>query len=174
MVEIQCAGESLQLLRDKAVFWPAPRTLILADLHLGKSAAFRKAGLAVPETTTGADLERLRLLLRATQSRHLIILGDLFHSRDGLQPVMLDQVKAWRTGLSDVEIVLVPGNHDRKAGPPPSEWNFQVVAGTWNSGPFLFSHEPREAKHAYVLAGHLHPAMVLRDEYGPSIRAACF
>jgi len=174
MVEIECAGEKLQLLRDKAVFWPATRTLILADLHLGKPAAFRKAGIAVPEMTTDADLQRLRLLLRTTESHRLIILGDLFHSLDGLQPVMLDQVRAWREDLPDLQIILVLGNHDRKAAPPPLEWNFEVVDETWNSGPFLFSHVPMEVENAYVLAGHLHPAIFLRDGYGPSIRAACF
>jgi metallophosphoesterase superfamily enzyme len=88
--------------------------------------------------------------------------------------VMLDQVKAWRSGLPNLEIILVPGNHDRKTAPPPWEWNFQVVTEPWASGPFLFAHVPVEIKGTYVMAGHLHPAVVLKDTYGPSVRAACF
>ena len=57
MLEIDCAGERLVLLPEKAVFWPSEKTLIVADLHLGKTAAFRAAGIGVPELTTTADLD---------------------------------------------------------------------------------------------------------------------
>jgi uncharacterized protein len=174
MLEIVCAGEKLQLLPDRAVFWPAAQTLVVADLHFGKPAAFRAAGIPVPELTTLTDLDRLRNLIDATLPRRLVILGDLFHSRAGLQREMMGQVEAWRQRHAKLEIVLVSGNHDRHAGSPPERWNFQVMPGAWASGPFLFSHEPFQNEPAYVVAGHLHPAIVLRDKFGPTIRAPCF
>src|ERR1700761_1863113 len=141
MLEIECAGVKLQLLPEKAVFWPATGTLIVADLHLGKSAAFRAAGIPVPELTTVTDLDRLQALVKTTRARRLVILGDLFHSRAGLQSEMMDQVSAWRKRHARLEVILLPGNHDRRAGAPPKDWNFQVKANTWQDGPFLFSHE---------------------------------
>lgn len=174
MLEIECAREKLILLPDKAVFWPATQSLIVADLHFGKSAAFRFGGIPVPESTTTADLERLQRLIEATHAQRLIILGDLFHSRTGLQREMMDEVAAWRERNAKLEIILVPGNHDRHAGGPPEHWNFQEVSALWADGPFLFSHEPLEKESAYVIAGHIHPAIQLRDNYGPGIRSACF
>lgn len=174
MIEIDCAGERLWLLSDKAVFWPARQSLIIADVHLGKPAAFRMAGIAVPETTTDADLGRIERLIRATTCRQLIILGDLLHARSGMQPGMIASVEAWRANHESLEIVLVRGNHDRNSGPVPETWKMDCIEGIWKSGPFQFSHEPMEDPAGYVMAGHIHPAIVLREKFGPGIRAACF
>jgi uncharacterized protein len=174
MVEMECAGERLRLLHEKAIFWPATETSIIADLHLGKSATFRSLGIAVPETTTSADLERLERIVVGTGSKRLIILGDLFHDRAGLQPATLSRMESWCVQRADLEIILVPGNHDRKAGRPPRNWNIREVENEWRCGPFLFSHEPVDSKDAYVLAGHVHPSFILRDRFGPNLRAPCF
>lgn len=96
MLDIDCAGERLQLLPDKAVFWPREKMLIIADLHLGKSAAFRQSGVSVPESTTVEDLTRLEKLLNATACGHLMMLGDFFHAVSGLQPEVLDAFQTWR------------------------------------------------------------------------------
>jgi DNA ligase-associated metallophosphoesterase len=173
MVEINCAGERLGLLPEKAVFWMASRTLIVTDLHLGKSAAFRKAGIGVPESVTEADLERLRILLEFTGSRRLIILGDLLHSRAGMQPAMLQSMNRWMAQHSSLETILVPGNHDRHCELPPS-WNIRCEKNLWHCGPFYFCHEPIAEADSYLMSGHIHPALVLRDKYGPSLRSPCF
>lgn len=174
MLEIECAGEKLQLLPEKAVYWPAMQTLIVADLHLGKSAAFRAAGIPVPESTTHADLLRLQNLVFITRARRLIILGDLFHARSGLQREMMEQVERWRQRHPALDVTLIQGNHDQKTGPPPDHWNFRFEAETWRDGPFIFSHKPMESNEGYVLSGHIHPAFVLRDKFGPSLRSPCF
>jgi uncharacterized protein len=174
MLEIECAGERLQLLQEKGVFWPRLKTLIIADLHLGKPAAFRSAGIAVPESTTGNDLSRLGEMVRETNAARLIILGDLFHAKTGLQRGMLDTVTLWRTQISHLEIILLPGNHDRKSGPPPAEWNIQEVDSPWLMAPFSFSHEPDILGEGYRLCGHIHPAIFLREPFGGSLRAPCF
>jgi DNA ligase-associated metallophosphoesterase len=174
MIELEYAGERLQLLAGRAVYWPAEASLIVADLHLGKPAAFRSAGIAVPEATTGADLRRLEALLRATRARRLIILGDLVHAPAGMRPVMMEAMEAWRERHAGLEILLVPGNHDLRCGPPPRAWDIISVDEEWRAGPFLFSHRPGTRGGAVVLAGHLHPAVVLSARIGGSIRSGCF
>ncbi len=174
MIEIDWAGERLCLLPEKAVFWPATGTLVIADVHLGKPAAFRMAGIGVPETTTTDDLARLKTILEATASRRLIILGDLLHARVGMQTVMTDNVERWRAAHAKLDIILVAGNHDHKSGPPPAAWDMRCIEGAWKCGPFLVTHEPTEHPDGYVMAGHVHPALVLREKFGPGIRAACF
>jgi DNA ligase-associated metallophosphoesterase len=173
MLEIDCAGERLQLLPEKAVFWPREKMLIIADLHLGKPAAFRQSGVPVPETTTADDLSRLEKIFGATTAEHLVILGDFFHATAGLQPEMLNAVQEWRQKHSRLKISLVLGNHDKRAGRPAESWKLEV-SETKFIAPFLFQHEPGESSDGYILAGHIHPAISISEKFGGGIRAPCF
>ena len=47
-----CRGERLHLLPERAVWWPAAGLLLVADVHLGKAATFRRLGQPVPAGTT--------------------------------------------------------------------------------------------------------------------------
>ncbi len=173
-VEIQWAGERLLLLAEKAIAWPRTASLIVADLHFGKPAAFRISGIPVPESTTTSDLDRLDELLLEHRSQRLIILGDFFHSAAGLQPEMMDSVAKWCGEKAAMEIVLVPGNHDKKSGEPPACWNIQNVPDGWSLAPFSFCHEPRDIRGSHVMAGHIHPAISLREKFGSGMRVPCF
>ena len=42
------SGEQLDLLPEKAIWWPRRRTLLVADVHCGKDATFRAMGVPVP------------------------------------------------------------------------------------------------------------------------------
>ena len=48
--KIELFGEKLDLLPQKAIYYPQHKTLLAADLHLGKAGHFRNAGIAVPVT----------------------------------------------------------------------------------------------------------------------------
>lgn len=172
MIEVELEGEQMHLSADKALIWPAARTLLIADPHFGKGAAFRAAGIPVPEGATGADLARLTKLLDMSAARRLIVLGDFFHAREGRCPGTLGAIESWRAAHPGLDIMLVMGNHDRHAGRPPEEWGFQCV-DEHREGPFVFRHEPTEDAGGYVLAGHVHPAIRL-DDIGGSEKAACF
>ena len=74
------AGENVLLYADRALHWPAGRTLFVADVHLGKTAAFRAGGVALPGGATAANLARLSALVDATRCEALVVLGDLFHA----------------------------------------------------------------------------------------------
>ncbi|RBD77516.1 phosphoesterase, partial [Xanthomonas oryzae pv. oryzae] len=43
-VQLQLAGETVELLGERALYRPAHRALLIADLHLGKADVFRRAG----------------------------------------------------------------------------------------------------------------------------------
>jgi hypothetical protein len=114
-VEIEWGGERLALLPDRAAWLPEHRTLLVADVHLGKSASFRAMGVPVPEAVTGRDLARLSALLGATGAVRLIVLGDLVHDQTAMLDRTCDAVRAWRASWAGVEVDLIPGNHDRRA-----------------------------------------------------------
>lgn len=168
------AGETLALLPERAIWWASDRTVLIADPHFGKAAAFRAAGVPVPENSHDDDLQRLSKILAATEARRLVILGDFFHAKIGRTAAVLATLAKWRKRHRRLEMILVRGNHDRHSGDLPAEWNFESVDGPWAMGPFSCRHEPRADRGGFVLAGHLHPSHALPDRIGSSLRGPCF
>jgi DNA ligase-associated metallophosphoesterase len=170
----QWAGETLFLLRERALWWQRTQTLFIADPHFGKASAFRFAGIPVPETTHHDDLDRLAGIVRQTAAKRLVILGDFLHARTGRSTATLGALADWRAQHAELEMVLVMGNHDRQAGPPPPEWQIQCVTAPWTASPFQCCHEPPENPSGFALAGHIHPACVLYERIGSTFHTPCF
>lgn len=174
MLRITLEGERLSLWPERGAFWERAGTLLIADVHAGKTAAFRQAGIPVPESPTQADLARLARLIDRTGARRVVFLGDLIHARHGRTPSVLRHIADWRQRRRDVEMLLVRGNHDVRAGDPPGDWSIQAMDGPVLEPPFVFRHEPEPDPRGYVLAGHLHPAAILDGPAGQVLRAPCF
>lgn len=152
------AGERLELFGAKAIGWPRARTLIIADLHLGKASAFRHAGLAVPEQVTVADLSLLTELLDYSAPERLVVLGDLIHARTGQTESTLSAFRSWRSRHESLSIELVLGNHDRAIADWQQAWNLKVRTELIDA-PFLFTHSSRKLAGFFGLSGHQHPAV---------------
>ncbi|GAA5234144.1 ligase-associated DNA damage response endonuclease PdeM [Verticiella sediminum] len=171
---VACAGETLWLLPELAVYWPARATLLVADVHLGKAAAFRAWGQPVPAGTTRATLARLGRALSLTGASRLIVLGDLVHARESASALGAPALAEWRARHAGVACVLVRGNHDRAAGPLSAWPDLAVQTEPWRLGPFALCHEPMQVEGAYALAGHLHPVRILHGPGRDSARLPCF
>ncbi|PYE73859.1 putative phosphoesterase [Xylophilus ampelinus] len=168
------AGEAVVLLPDSALWWPATRTLFIADLHLGKAATFRARGVPVPDGTTQENLHRLSRLVAAHGAERLVILGDFLHAAEAQTPGVLAALRAWRALHATLEIVLVRGNHDSHAGDPPASLGIAIVDEPYLLGPFACCHHPQRHPTHTVLAGHVHPALQLRGPGRDALRLPCF
>ena len=170
-------GTVLWLLAQRAVWWPAASTAFVADVHFGKAASFRRAGLPVPQGTTADNLARLDAVLAATGAQHLVFLGDFLHARSGADEGLWRQVRPWRERHARLRMTLVRGNHDLHAGDPLPALGIGLADEPWppvRGHEVLACHHPQAVAGATVLAGHLHPTARL---YGPardSLRLACF
>jgi DNA ligase-associated metallophosphoesterase len=174
MIDVDVKGEALTLYAERVAYWHRERTLLIADPHWGKAATFRAGGIPVPAGTTLEAIERLDTLVERTSARRVIFLGDLLHAKPGRSKEMFSALEGWRALRKEVEVMLVRGNHDRRAGDPPSELCFDCVDAPYRMGPFVFAHHPVADASGYVLAGHVHPAVRL---YGPARqheRLPCF
>ena len=149
-------------------------TLIIADAHFGKSAAFRKIGIPVPAGATTRDLARLASLLAQTGAGRLIILGDFLHSRAGRQPEVFDAIESWRRSHEPLPIILVRGNHDRSAGYVPAEWEIHEVEEPFMDDGIALIHDPKCSGTHPALAGHIHPVVGLPDYDGTAVTVPCF
>lgn len=172
---VRLAGEEVLLLPERALFWPRTATLVAADFHWGKGATFRAAGIPIPFGATSDDLGRLDAALGRTGARRLIVLGDLFHARAGrIAARTLLELRRWRSRRCELEILLVRGNHDRHAGDPPDDLRIDCVNAPASVPPFVLRHEPGAAADGYVLAGHVHPGLVLAGPGRQHDRLPCF
>ena len=157
------AGETLVPLADRALLWPQQRSLIVADVHLGKGAAFRRAGVPVPSGATEADLARLDRLIAEHAPGRLLVLGDLFHTRLSYDEPAVAAIDAFRARHADLQITAIQGNHDRQVERLPASWRIEWIAGALHQPPFVFAHEPQADPRGVVLAGHIHPVLMLKS-----------
>jgi uncharacterized protein len=162
----------LRLYAEGAILWHQGATLFITDPHFGKADSFRHAGIAIPTTVLDHDLDRLNRLLIAAEATRLVVLGDFFHNRHSQSDYALATLEVWRHQHPNLEIVLVLGNHDLHAGNPPARLNIHAVDAPFTLGPFQCHHLPQPDPSAggYILAGHLHPCVVLHDRDGTSLR----
>jgi len=174
MHAIERGGAELALLPERAVHWPARDTLFIADPHFGKAATMRAQSVAIPAGGTREDLARLSAVLRATGARRLVVLGDLLHAKAGRTPAVIVALASWRAAHADLDVVLVRGNHDARAGDPPADWRFDCVDEPHVVGPLVLRHMPEADARGYVLAGHIHPGVVLRAPGWPTVRLPAF
>lgn len=173
-LEIEFGRAVLQLLPERAILWPDRRTLLVADVHVGKEATFASLGVPVPAGISMKDLMRLSTLIEKTSARRLIILGDLLHARILRHPELLEGVAAWRNAHADIQMLLVPGNHDRSSGSIPPSWNLEICPDNWEEAGFAFSHAPPESPRLPTFAGHIHPKFLLQDYDRSLASAPCF
>jgi DNA ligase-associated metallophosphoesterase len=173
-VEVRLGDESLALLASRAALWHARNWLIVADAHFGKAATFRARGVPVPHGTTLETLACLDAAIAGTRPTTLVFLGDLFHAAEAHSEATLSALRAWRRSNPALDLVLIEGNHDRKAGAPPMDLGIRVEQEPWRVDGLAFCHHPRFVPGAHALAGHLHPAVRISGRADDGVRLPCF
>lgn len=166
-VFLRFAGQMFQPLTSGALWWPAERTLLVADLHLEKLSSYARRGSLLPPYDTSLTLKRLADDVERLGAEEVIALGDSFHRDEGTSS-LLDADKLRLVALmGKARWTWISGNHD----PSPHALGGTCVAALERRG-LTLAHEPRRGRLGLV-AGHLHPAArVMAD--GRSVRRACF
>lgn len=165
-------NSSLALLPEGAVFLMESSTLIVADIHLGKSAAFRAKGLPVPEGDSARDLARLLDLAEKSGSTRLVIAGDLFHSPTGMTPELAAALADFMTRLG-IPVTLVVGNHDTKIPQLPAQ--LRSVPHLDIADNLRVIHDPAHVSGDRLhISGHWHPVVKIPDGKRTSLRLPCF
>jgi uncharacterized protein len=166
---------------QRALYWQEGATLFVADVHIGKAASFRSLGVPVPSGTTDENLARLSECLAITRANRLVILGDFVHAPSSYTEGVMAALYAWRNQWSDVAVILIQGNHDRRAGAIPIDLKIEVhpreVSLMNRFGPFLALHEPSDSaipSGQLGLAGHIHPVVRFEGKARDRLRLPCF
>ncbi|MEP3275647.1 MAG: ligase-associated DNA damage response endonuclease PdeM [Stappiaceae bacterium] len=163
------AEEELGLHRSGALWWPAERMLVVADLHLEKGSSYARRGNYLPPYDTAITLERLDAVINEINPARVIALGDSFHDMDA----MARMPQTFRAMIAHMQLgrewVWVAGNHDPVI---PHSFAGDTVDEI-GIGPLVFRHEPLAGNVVGEVAAHLHPCARIR-RYGRSIRRFCF
>jgi len=178
------SGNTFLLSMDRCIYWQEEKTLILSDLHLGKTGHFRKAGIAVPQAIFKEDMQRLVTQLQLYKPGRVIVIGDMFHSHDNKEH---DFFIRWRKDFEQLSIQLVKGNHDILQEAWYTEAGIQLCITepeggnpALQIGNFIFTHDINEInlsnadKALYFFSGHIHPGISISGLGKQSLRFPCF
>jgi uncharacterized protein len=161
----------LRLTGDGAAWLPEPRTIVVADVHVGYELAAQRRGGYLPPVEHGATVgARLRAMAAELDATRVVIAGDLRHSTRDLDDLERDELSRLEAALgTGLLLDVVRGNHDRGGTIVGHE-----TMGALRVGDVDIVHEPPATMpERWTVCGHLHPRTTLRDETGASARFPC-
>ncbi len=170
IIEKIVRNEKIIFCNQRALFWEKEKMLILSDVHVGKSAHFRKYGIPISAQVQHDDLQRLKNLIDYFSAKNVVIVGDLFHANYNSD---LDIFKKWRQNQKP-EFTLIKGNHDRLKKEIYEDLGISSHAEFLDYSPFRFTHHFAENKEdLVVISGHIHPGFLLQGK-NETMRLPCF
>jgi len=162
-------GQAFQVAGGRALFWPARRALIVADLHLEKASWFAARGQLLPPHDSLATLEDVAKLVAATGARELWCLGDNFHDPHGPSRLQPDALALLARLTTSVSWTWITGNHD--AHLPTSIGG--LIAEAAEVDGLILRHQADVAETRPELSGHFHPKHRSMAR-GRSVTRPCF
>lgn len=147
---VDFGGQMFEARASGTLWWPGRRTLIVADLHLGKSARMAaKGGALLPPHEDADTLARLEAEVAALPVQRVISLGDAFE--DDAAPEALRRPERARLAAlaSRCDWVWVSGNHDEGAEP-----GLGAVVPELSEDGITLRHIAAEGPD---ISGHYHP-----------------
>ena len=169
MVRFSFSGHDLVALPQAALFWPARKALLVADLHFEKASWFARFGQMLPPYDSEATLADLEALVAATDAQELWCLGDSFHDSAGSER-MSPKARDTLASLTErIDWTWITGNHDEAIN---ADHGGKIVDEAEVDG-LLLRHEadPRELRPE--LSGHFHPKLRIRIR-GKGVSRRCF
>jgi DNA ligase-associated metallophosphoesterase len=166
---IYVCGHAMLPLAVGALYWEAEDTLLVADLHLEKGAAYAALGMLLPPYDTRTTLQRLGKVLDAVEPGRVVALGDSFHRSEGAARLSGDDLALLTRLQKGREWYWICGNHDPHL--PPTIGG--TICTTLTICGVTLRHEPSVHAVEREIAGHLHPVARIARR-GAVIRRRCF
>lgn len=169
---ILCQNETLTLTNQRALVWEREQTLVVSDLHIGKTAHFRKAGIAIPVDILHNDLKRLQKLILHFDIKTVLMVGDLFHAGKNTD---MELFQFWMQDFLHIKFELIKGNHDRLSNTFYQSLHIDVYPAYKDVYPFRFVHDSKHCdSELFCISGHTHPGAVINGRGKQFIKLPCF
>lgn len=169
MVRFSFSGRDLVALPQAALFWPARKALLVADLHFEKASWFARFGQMLPPYDSEATLADLEALVAATDARELWCLGDSFHDSAGSERLSAS-ARAKLSALTErLDWTWITGNHDSALD---AACGGRIAEEAEVDG-LTLRHEADADDPRPELSGHFHPKLRIRVR-GKGVSRRCF
>jgi DNA ligase-associated metallophosphoesterase len=169
MVPLSFAGETFAAFADGALYWPAERTLLLADLHLEKASWYAKGGQFLPPYDSAATLSAVAALVDRCDPLRLLCLGDSFHDPAGCERLGEDARALLISLTARLDWVWIIGNHD----PGFSDLCGGSLADELDIRGIQLRHAAIRSDPRPEISGHFHPKLRLNLK-GRHVARRCF
>jgi DNA ligase-associated metallophosphoesterase len=167
--QIEINSEHFILHPGGGIYWVERRMLLIADVHFGKVAHFRKHGAAIPVKASEENYRKLNDLNDYFKPEVICFLGDLFHSYLNNEWFSFE---SWISSLK-CKVILISGNHDI-ISPHKYEAIEIEVHESLVMDSFLLTHQPHEHDALFNFSGHVHPGVRMLGAGRQRVRLACF
>ena len=169
MVPLSFCGHALKALPQGALFWPARKALLVADLHLEKASWFARLGQMLPPYDSVATLADLTAIAAATGAAEIWCLGDSFHDRHGCDrlPLRAREMLASLTAVTRWTWII--GNHD----PGFADHCGGTIMEEAEVDGLVLRHEADPDERRPELSGHFHPKLRI-SRRGRQVSRRCF
>jgi DNA ligase-associated metallophosphoesterase len=169
MVRFSFCGHDLMALPQGALFWPARRALLVADLHLEKASWFAKGGQMLPPYDSIATLADLTAVAAATDAAEIWCLGDSFHDSAGCDRLPAEARDLLTALTATTRWTWITGNHDPGIA---DHCGGEIVEEAEVDG-LLLRHEAEPGEARPELSGHFHPKLRIHLR-GRLVSRRCF
>lgn len=166
---LSICGKALIADCSGALYWPAERALLVADLHLEKGSSYARRGVMLPPYDTRETLRRLATAIDRYEPETVVCLGDSLHESCAAERLQADDIETLRIMQADREWIWIAGNHDPSVD---ARLGGHVVDSVTVEG-ITLRHAPLAGPVTHEIAGHLHPAAKV-SLHGHALRRPCF
>lgn len=156
-------------LGEGALYWPARRALLVADLHFEKASWYAAGGQMLPPYDSHATLSDLGRLIDRVGASAVWCLGDSFHDSAGVDRLPADAAAALSAFTARLDWTWITGNHDGALG---GRCGGTVMADAVVDG-IVLRHEADPGDPRPELSGHFHPKFRVRLR-GRHVVRRCF
>ena len=164
---INFGNEEFHAYPNKSLYWKRLNTLIVSDLHIGKSISYAKNKQFLPPYDTKEILNKIFVSLDKIKPSNLIIVGDLLHDVFSTLSLKDQDHKNLSQYMKNTDFIWIKGNHDK---------NIQIEGfknfTNYKIDKFLFTHIPIETS-LFQICGHYHPKVKISHR-GKTIFKTCF
>ena len=164
----------IEFLKDyPLVFLKEEKCLVAAELHLGIEYELLKNGFYVTSQFQ-KFFNQLKRLVKRTQAKKLILVGDVKHEVPGLNPREIKELPKFFEKLNEmVEVILTKGNHDAQIEELVSNVKIYGARG-FRIGKYGFFHghawpSAKLLRCKYWFTAHLHPCIEIKGKFGSKI-----
>lgn len=166
------------LTSDHCIWYEPKGAVIIADLHLGYEAYLSDQGITVPSYQKEKILDRISTIIEKYRPKSMVIVGDFKHEfGKNREEEFRDVMDVMEFITKNTNLAVVRGNHDNFLQTITSSIGVPFYQESFEVDDLLMVHGHKEiswGEEEFLVMGHEHPSILIRDEVGAGMKLPCF